>query len=398
MRQSQLISRLFIEGTIIITTEVKGVKPGQSVSVPLVSVIIPAYNAEAFIEATLASVLAQTYTNIEVLAVDDGSRDRTAEIVQAFAEQDSRISLLRSSNQGVAAARNLAIENSSGEYIAPLDADDIWYPQNLEKQVDCFSLAGPDVGLVYAWSTRIDENGQLTGGYNASDVEGEACLSLVYSNFIGHASAPLIRRSCFEHVGGYDSKYREYDAEGSEDHDLYIRIAEHYRFGIVREFLIGYRQIKGSMSCNTVAMAKAHALLMTDVRGRHPELPERVYRWAKSASCEYLARKCNQCGDRWGTLRWLSKAVTLDPVLLLYRRLYVLVFKDLIKLTMRPVVVMVRKGLGLSPAAKGHPGTAGELSIADIERRRNAKQGAWDSLLKRRLRYLREIEVRDRAE
>ena len=376
----------------------KGVKPGQSGSATLVSVIIPAYNAEAFIEATLASVLTQTYTNIEVLVVDDGSRDRTAEIVQAVAEQDSRISLLRSSNQGVAAARNLAIDNSCGEYIAPLDADDIWYPQKLDKQVDCFSLAGPDVGLVYAWSTCIDENGQLTGGYNASDVEGEACLSLVYSNFIGNASAPLIRRSCFERVGGYDSQYREYDSQGSEDRDLYIRIAEHYRFSVVREFLIGYRQTKDSLSCNTAAMAKAHTLLLKDVRRRHPELPERVYRWAESCSCEYLGQKCIHSGDYWGALRWLSKAVTLDPVLLWYRRLYLLALKSVIMRGVRPLAVKVRKSLGRSPTAKGHRGNAGELSIADIECRRNAHQGAWDSLLKRRLRYLCEMEVRDRAE
>lgn len=374
------------------------VKPGQLGSAALVSVIIPAYNAEAFIEVTLASVLSQTYRNIEVLVVDDGSLDRTAEIVRAVAEQDHRVSLLRSSNQGVAAARNLAIENSGGEYIAPLDADDIWYPQKLDKQVESFSRAGPDVGLVYAWSTYIDENGQLTGGYNASDVEGEACLSLVYSNFIGNASAPLIRRSCFEHVGGYDSQYREYDAQGSEDRDLYLRIAEHYRFGVVRKFLIGYRQIKGSMSCNTAAMAKAHALLLADVRRRHPELPERVYRWAGSRSCEYLGHKCDYCGDHWGALRWLFKAVTQDPVLLLYRRPYMLAFKNLVKLAVRPVAVVVRKGLGRSPTAKGRRRNAGELSIADIERRRNAHQGAWDSLLKRRLRYLCEMEVTDRAE
>lgn len=371
--------------------------PGQSGSSNLVSVIIPAYNAEPFIEATLASVLSQTYTNIEVLVVDDGSRDRTAELVQAVAEQDRRVSLLRSSNKGVAAARNLAIDNSSGEYIAPLDADDIWYPQNLHKQVDCFSRAGPDVGLVYAWSTCIDENGQLTGSYIASDVEGEACLSMVHSNFIGNASAPLIRRSCFDHVGGYDSRYREYDAHGGEDHDLYMRIAEHYRFGVVREFLIGYRQVKGSLSCNTAAMAKAHALLLADVRRRHPELPERIYRWAKSRSCEYLGHKCNYSGDRWGAVRWLLNAVTLDPVLLLYRRLYLLEFKNLVMLALRPIAAMVQKGLGRSPAAIGRQRNAGELTIADIERRRNADQGAWDSLVERRLKYLREMEVRDRA-
>ena len=375
----------------------KGVKPGQSGSATLVSVIIPAYNAEAFIEATLASVLTQTYTNIEVLVVDDGSRDRTAQIVQAVAKQDSRVSLLRSSNQGVAAARNLAIEHSRGEYIAPLDADDIWYPQKLEEQVECFSRSGPDVGLVYAWSTYIDENGQLTGSYIAHDVEGEAGLALVYSNFIGNASAPLIRRSCLEHVGGYDSRYIEYDAEGGEDHDLYMRIAEYYRFGVVREFLIGYRQIQGSLSCNTDAMAKAHALILTDARRRHPELPQRVYRWSQSNSCEYLGQKCNYCGDRWGALRWLYKAVTLDPVLLWYRRLYLLELKSVIMRAVRPLAVKVRKSLGRPPAAKGREETA-ELSIADIVHRRNAHQGAWDSLLDRRLRYLCEIEVRDRAE
>jgi len=371
--------------------------PGQSGSATLVSVIIPAYNAEAYIEATLASVLSQTYTNIEVLVVDDGSRDRTAEIVQAVAAQDRRVSLLRSSNRGVAAARNLAIDNSGGEYIAPLDADDIWYPQKLDKQVKCFSRIGPNVGLVYAWSTCIDENGQLTGAYIAPDVEGEAYLSMVYTNFIGNASAPLIRRSCLEHVGGYESRYREYDAQGGEDQDLYVRIAEHYRFGIVREFLIGYRQIKGSLSCNTAAMAKAHALLQADIRRRHPELPERVHRWAESRSCEYVARKCNYCGDRWGALRWFFRAVTLDPVLLLYRRLYLLEFKNLVMLALRPIAAMVQKGLGRSPAAKVDRRNAGELSIADIARRRNAHQGAWDSLSERRLRYLSEMEVRDRA-
>lgn len=369
----------------------------QAGSATLVSVVIPAYNAEAFIETTLTSVLSQTYANIEVLVVDDGSRDRTAEIVQAVAAHDGRVSLLRSSNQGVAAARNLAIENSHGEYIAPLDADDIWYPQKLDKQMNCFSRAGPDVGLVYAWSTCIDESGQLTGSYIAPDVEGEAFLSMVYSNFVGNASAPLIRRSCLAHVGGYDSQYREYDAQGGEDYDLYMRIAEHYRFGVVREFLIGYRQIKGSLSCNTAAMAKAHTLLLADVRRRHPELPERVYRWAESRSCEYLGQKCNFCGDRWGALRWYLKAVTLDPVLLLYRRLYLREFKNLLTLALRPVMAMVQKGLGRSPAAKVRLQNAGELSIADIARLRNAHQGAWDSLLERRQRYLRDMEVRDRA-
>src|SRR4028118_698519 len=125
---------------------------------PLVSVIIPAYNAENFIAKTLETVLSQTYQNIEVLVVDDGSPDTTAEIVKSFVENYSRVSLLQQSNAGVAAARNLAIEKSKGEYIAPIDADDIWYPQNIEKQVQCFLDSDPSVGLVYTWSVDIDED------------------------------------------------------------------------------------------------------------------------------------------------------------------------------------------------------------------------------------------------
>lgn len=109
----------------------------KSPNLPLVSVIIPAYNAESFIEETLKSVLAQTYPAIEVLVIDDGSQDRTPEIVAGMAERDPRVVLVKQSNAGVAAARNLGIDQSKGEFIAPIDADDIWYPENLEKQVQC---------------------------------------------------------------------------------------------------------------------------------------------------------------------------------------------------------------------------------------------------------------------
>ncbi|MEG4110054.1 glycosyltransferase family A protein [Microcoleus sp. S13_C5] len=97
----------------------------------LVSVIIPACNADNFITKTLEPVLSQTSQNIELLVVDDGSTDTTAEIVQSFAQEDSRVSLFHPSNAGVAVARNLAIEKSKGEYIAPINAEDIWSPQNL---------------------------------------------------------------------------------------------------------------------------------------------------------------------------------------------------------------------------------------------------------------------------
>src|SRR5262249_4837851 len=105
---------------------------------PLVSVIIPAFNAECFIRHTLRSVLAQSYRRIEVLTVDDGSCDSTPDIIEGFAAKDPRVKLLRQRNRGVAAARNLAIARSEGKFVAPVDADDIWFPLKIEKQLQRF--------------------------------------------------------------------------------------------------------------------------------------------------------------------------------------------------------------------------------------------------------------------
>src|ERR1700722_1513540 len=112
-------------------------------SASLVSVIIPAYNAERYLGFTLASVQAQTYKNIEILVVDDGSIDSTAEIVEQAARTEGRIPLFRQCNRGVALARNTALAQAKGEFVAPLDADDVWHPQNIALQVAALQKAGP---------------------------------------------------------------------------------------------------------------------------------------------------------------------------------------------------------------------------------------------------------------
>ncbi len=308
---------------------------------PLVSVIVPAYNAEAFIAQTLKSVLSQTYNNIEVLVVDDGSQDRTPEIVELIAQKDRRVILLRQPNAGVAAARNLAIQKSSGEYIAPIDADDIWYPQKLEKQVQLMLEAEPSVGLVYAWSAYIDEDGLLTRFGQASILEGEVYLPLVYSNFLGNASTPLIRYACFEKVGGYNCQLKEHNAQGCEDWDLYLRIAEYYQFRVVPEFLLGYRQVFGSMASNCTPMTKSYHLVMADVQQRHPEIDPTVYQWSSSNFYFYLAGKSNQCGDYWSVIFYLYKASRLDFLPLLRPLLYRLLIASLLKIVTKPVTCLI---------------------------------------------------------
>jgi glycosyltransferase involved in cell wall biosynthesis len=330
---------------------------------PLVSVIIPAYNAEKFIAKTLESVLFQTYQNLEVLVVDDGSTDTTAEIVKSFGQKDSRVSLLQQSNAGVAAARNLAIEKSKGEYIAPIDADDIWYPQNLEKQVKCLTPSAPSVGVVYSWSVDINEKDLLTGGFYNSTIEGEVYTELVYKYFIGNASSSLIRRVCFAKVGGYNCKLKRENAQGCEDWELHLRIAEHYQFKVVPEYLVGYRQIASSMSTNYAAMAKSHSLIMADVRQQHPEIPSSIYRWSSSNFYIYLAVKSNRNGNHRSTLSWLYRAFKEDLLMALLRHnLYLLSIESILKII---VSAPTESGLELQQASKSSEGT----TLARIERR-----------------------------
>lgn len=288
---------------------------------PLISVIIPAYNAEAFIATTISSVLNQTYKNIEVLVVDDGSQDQTPDIVEAIAETDPRLKLLRQANQGVAIARNLAIQQSQGEYIAPIDADDIWYPQKLEKQVECFLSADESVGLVYTWSVLVDAEDIPTGGALTSYQEGNILKPLIYNNFVGNASTPLIRRSCLEKIGNYNAQLKAQNAQGCEDWDIYLRIAEQYQFRVVPELLVGYRQLVGSMACNSTAMVKSYHLVMDEIQGRHPEISPKLFRWSASRYYCYLASLNGRCGQHGQALIWSYKALRLDwaALLLVYR-------------------------------------------------------------------------------
>lgn len=319
---------------------------------PLVSVIIPAYNAETFIERTLNSVLTQTYTNIEVLVVDDGSQDRTGQIMESFAKKDSRVRLYTQKNAGVAAARNLAIEQSTGDYIAPIDADDIWYPQKLQKQVQCMLSAAPSVGLVYAWQVRINEEDIILGPVDIqsyedfSSVEGNVLPVLVYCNFLGSASTPLIRRSCLKQVGVYNTLLKARDAQGCEDWDIYLRIAEQFEFRVVREFLIGYRQVESSMSRNVKAMAKSIDLVMSDLRPKHPEIPDYLYELSASNSAFYLSGMSEKCGDYASALIFALKGIIFDYIqLFIQPRRLTYLLKLLLKLMLSPVVIW----MGLDP-------------------------------------------------
>jgi len=299
---------------------------------PLVSVIIPAYNAEAFLERTLQSVLTQSHTQIEVVVIDDGSKDRTPDIVRAIAQHDSRLRLLQQPNIGVAAARNTGIRATQGEFIAPIDADDVWYPNTLEKLLTRFQKGSPDVGVVYTWSWDIDECDHLIGGFHAARVEGNVYKTLICHNFLGNASCTLIRRACLEQVGGYDPRFKAQNAQGCEDWDLYLRLAERCQFAVVPQFLVGYRKLTMSMSGDFEQMARSQHFMLHAIQENHPEFPAFLYRISRSSFYLYFAHQCDHQSDSSAALFWLREAVKADAFVSLGRlSIYLLAIKHSFK-------------------------------------------------------------------
>jgi GT2 family glycosyltransferase len=256
---------------------------------PLVSIILPVFNGESHIGETLDSALGQTYRNIEVIVVDDGSRDRTRAIVEARASLDSRIRVIAQANRGVAAARNRALAAGRGEFVAPLDADDLWDPTKLERQVRTMMAAGDDTGLVYCWWVWIDIHGTVLDRSPRWRLEGEVAEPLLQVNFTGSASVPLYRRRCLEEAGGYDATLHDRGAQGCEDWDVALKVAERSRVAVVPAVLVGYRRRRNSMSAESGRMRRSHGLMLDAAMRRRPQLRPIAIRRSRDQFALHLA-------------------------------------------------------------------------------------------------------------
>lgn len=280
---------------------------------PLVSVVVPAFNAERFIARCLDSALNQTAGDLEVIVVDDGSQDRTSEIVRAAMSRDGRVRLLRQDNGGVSCARNLGLSNARGRFIAPLDHDDLWHATKLEKQLACLAEAPTGTGVVYCHYAVIDGADRVIlprRAYHAPT--GYVYPQLVIGNIVGNASSPLIDRTLLEAVGGYDEDFRS----GCEDLDLYLRLAERSHYALVPEFLVGYRRSPDSMSMNIPRMERAIDQLTRKTLARHPYLPQRLLRWRDGNLYRYLALHALMGADYRSFLLLAGRSVLSDPLLL----------------------------------------------------------------------------------
>jgi glycosyltransferase involved in cell wall biosynthesis len=305
---------------------------------PLVSVVIPAFNAEAFIEQTCRSVFTQTYSSLEVIVVDDGSTDRTAEILGLLAASEPRLRIITQQNRGVAAARNRGIESATGEFIAPLDADDVWNHQKIERQVRRFEECGSGVGLVYCWWSWIDGKSAVLDRSPRWRVEGHVLERLVEINFSGPTSVPLYRRRCLVEIGGYNEALRAQGNQGCEDWDLAIRVAERYEVAVAAAVLVGYRRLSDSMSSNCERMWRSHTQVMGTLASRCPSLPKRAIRRSNAqfalhlAGIAFWARRYGEA-CRWGIHADAATLMSgLMPHLwrLLFRRMWATTRRELV--------------------------------------------------------------------
>ncbi|QJE73739.1 glycosyltransferase family 2 protein [Aerophototrophica crusticola] len=281
-------------------------------SSPLVSVIVPAYNAAPTLRETLESALAQTYGNLEIIVVDDGSRDATPDIVRELAARDPRVRLIQQPNGGCPIARNTALNAARGEYVASLDGDDLWQRDKIELQVRSLEEAGPSAALCYCWSWAIDKESRVipNGIIHAFTFADNPFPPLVMYGFIGNGSTMLMRRSAMLAVGGYDTSLPHYD-EGM----MALRLAERWRFTVVPRFLVGYRILPTSMSHRTHETEQFHRDLLDRLHGEHPELPAWLFRLTKAKFELYAAKRDLKVGRHGKGIRRLLKAISMDPLL-----------------------------------------------------------------------------------
>ncbi len=223
-----------------------------------VSAIITTFNRAHFLEKAIQSVLAQTFTDFELIVLDNSSSDDTAEVVAGF--KDPRIVYVKHPPLGISGARNLGVKTARGEFVGFLDDDDEWLPNKLELQVKKFDASPSSVALVYGGFERVTSEGEIYSTFTPR-LRGNVLERYVcgHDPLTGSASNPLIRKSAFDVVGRYDENIRT-----SEDWECYIRLARKFEFEFVPEPLLQIRKHGGARLGDKLEEAARTELIMCE--------------------------------------------------------------------------------------------------------------------------------------
>jgi glycosyltransferase involved in cell wall biosynthesis len=301
---------------------------------PEISVIISAYNAERTILETIESVQRQTFSNFELIVINDGSTDQTLELLSTI--KDPRLRVFSYSNGGLPTARNRGISHTTGDFITFLDADDLWTPDKLELQLAALKHH-PEAGVAYSWTYYMDEQGKSVHVGSPVFFEGNVYAKLLIGNFLDSGSNPLIRREAIESVGEFDPTLKS-----CEDWEYWLRLAARWSFVVVPKAQIFYRQTSGAMSSKIEVMEKYHLIVLERAfQSAPPEL--KVLKSQSIANLyQFLAHLCLTripgAGGAKQASQKLQMAIRLYPRTLLERKTQVIGIKLILIQVLSPKV------------------------------------------------------------
>jgi len=285
----------------------------------IVSIIIPVYNGEKTIRETIQSVLSQSFRNIEIIVINDGSTDSTVEIVKSIL--DSRLQIFSYPNAGLAASRNRGIKYCKGQFISFIDADDLWTVDKLACQYQALQTH-KNAALAYSWTDYIDANGKFLKAGRRITAMGDAYSKLVLWNFLENGSNPLIRADVLNEVGGFDESLA-----AAEDWDMWLRLsAAGGEFVCVERVQILYRVSANSMS-NNLKRQEAASLKVIERAFSHPraESLQHLKQYSFAHLYQYLMFKAIEVSTNrkhcWIAAYLLWNCVKHDPSILRQRRI-----------------------------------------------------------------------------
>lgn len=298
-----------------------------------ISVVIPVYNGEKTIRETINSVLNQSFQDLELIVINDGSTDKTLQIVSSV--QDERLKIFSYHNAGLAASRNRGISLAKGEYISFIDADDLWTPDKLEAQLRALQ-ENPQAAVAYSWTNCIDESSEFLRAGTYITFNGDVYANLLLSNFIDNGSNVLIRTNVFQEMGNFDESLTS-----GEDWDMWLRLASRYHFVAVSQPQILYRITASSMSANLTRMEaqsmrvieQAYAVAPHSLQYLKPSSKGNIYNYFVFKALDLTPTKRNA----FDASRFLWYAVKYDAALLKKR----VFWKILLKIAM--VLVLPRE-------------------------------------------------------